>query len=178
QVARAAERAREEREAGACRERLRFLLDVSHLGYLSHGVKRVLAAFAAALVLPAAAHAGGSSAVFAAAGDRGRSPIAPDSELEMGLLRLAGFKAVRVTSFWTPGLSEPTPHEAMVLSNVGLAAAVPGVLFYVSVYNAGSRTTPLTLTDRKAFASYAAAIVRDNPSFRDVIVCNAPKLNR
>ena len=37
----------------------------------------------------------------------------------MALLRLAGFKAVRVTSFWTPGLSEPTPHEAMVLANVG-----------------------------------------------------------
>jgi hypothetical protein len=141
-------------------------------------VKRVLAAFAAALVLPATAHAGGSSVVFGAAEDRVRSPIAADSELEMGLLRLAGFKAVRVTSFWAPGLSEPTPHEAMVLANVGLAAAVHGVRVYVSVYNAGSRTTPLTLADRTSFASYAAAIVRDNPSFRDVIVGNEPNLNR
>ena len=96
----------------------------------------------------------------------------------MGLLRLAGFKAVRVTSFWAPGLSEPTPHEAMVLSNIGLAAAVHGVRVYVSVYNEGSRTTPLTLTARKEFASYAAAIARDNPAFRDVIIGNEPNLNR
>ena len=83
-----------------------------------------------------------------------------------------------MTSFWTPGLSEPTPHEAMVLGNVGLAAAVHGVRVYVSVYNEGSRTTPLTLTARTQFASYAAAIVRDNPAFRDVIVGNEPNLNR
>ena len=96
----------------------------------------------------------------------------------MGLLRLAGFKAVRITSFWIPGLSEPTPHEAMVLANVGLAATLHGVRVYVSVYNEGSRTTPLTGTNRKEFASYAAAIVRDNPAFRDVIVGNEPNLNR
>jgi hypothetical protein len=107
-----------------------------------------------------------------------RSPSAAESELEMGLLRLAGFKAVRVTSFWTPGLSEPTPHESMVLANVGLAAALHGVRVYVSVYNEGSRTTPLTLTARKQFASYAAAIVRDNPAVRDVIIGNEPNLNR
>ena len=96
-------------------------------------------------MLPSAAHAGGSSVVFGAAEDRVRSPLAAESELEMGLLRLAGFKAVRVTSFWTPGLSEPTPHEAMVLANIGTAAALHGVRVYVSVYNEGSRTTPLTL---------------------------------
>ncbi len=129
-------------------------------------------------MLPATAHAGGSSVVFGAAEDRVRSALAADSELEMGLLRLAGFKAVRVTSFWAPGLSEPTPHEAMVLANVGLAAAMHGVRVYVSVYNEGSRTTPLTATAREEFASYAAAIVRDNPSFGDVIVGNEPNLNR
>ena len=86
---------------------------------------------------------------------------------------------MRVTSFWAPGLSEPTPHEAMVvLANIGTAAALHGVRVYVSVYNEGSRTTPLTLTARKQFASYVAAIVRDNPSFRDVIVGNEPNLNR
>ena len=141
-------------------------------------MKRVLAAIAAVLVLPSAAHAGGSSVVFGAAEDRVRSPLAAESELEMGLLRLAGFRAVRVTSFWAPGLSEPTPHEAMVLANVGTAAALHGVRVYVSVYNEGSRTTPLTLTARKQFASYVAAIVRDNPAFRDVIVGNEPNLNR
>ena len=62
--------------------------------------------------------------------------------------------------------------------NIGTAAALHGVRVYVSVYNEGSRTTPLTLTARKQFASYVAAIVRDNPSFRDVIVGNEPNLNR
>ena len=96
----------------------------------------------------------------------------------MGLLRLAGFKAVRITTFWEPGLSEPTPHEAMVLANVHTAAELHGVRVYVSVYNAGSRTTPLTLAARKEFASYAAAVVAANPGFRDVIIGNEPNLNR
>ena len=141
-------------------------------------MKGLLAAVAAALALVPAAHAGGSSVVFGAAEDRVRSQFAAESELEMGLLRLAGFKAVRVTSFWEPGLSEPTPHEAMVLANVHTAAELHGVRVYVSVYNAGSRTTPLTVTARKQFASYAAAIVAANPGFRDVIVGNEPNLNR
>jgi hypothetical protein len=141
-------------------------------------VKGLLAAVAAALTLVPAAHAGGSSVVFGAAEDRVRSQFAAESELEMGLLRLAGFKAVRVTSFWEPGLSEPTPHEAMVLANVHAAAELHGVRVYVSVYNAGSRTTPLTVRARKEFASYTAAIVAANPGFRDVIVGNEPNLNR
>ena len=141
-------------------------------------MKRVFAAIAAALVLPSAAHAGGSSVVFGAAEDRVRSPLAAEAELEMGLLRLAGFKAVRITSFWIPGRSEPTPHEAMVLANVSTAAALHGVRVYISVYHEGSRTTPLTVTARTQFASYVAAIVRDNPGFRDVIVGNEPNLNR
>lgn len=141
-------------------------------------MKRVLTALAAVLLLPPAASAGGSSIVFGAAEDRVRSPSAVESESEMALLRLAGFRAVRVTSFWEPGLSEPTPHEAMVLSNVGTAAALQAVRVYVSVYHAGSRTTPLTPTARSQFASYAAAIVRANPAIRDVIVGNEPNLNR
>jgi len=130
------------------------------------------------LVLAPAAHARGSSVVFGAAEDRVRSPFLVDSETEMGLLKLAGFQAVRVTSFWEPGLSEPTPHEAMVLANVDAAATIHGVRVYISVYNAGSRTTPLTVVQRKEFASYAAAIARANPGFRDVIVGNEPNLNR
>ena len=116
--------------------------------------------------------------VFGAAEDRVRSPSAQESEAEMAILRLAGFKAVRVTSFWKPGLSEPTPHEAMVLANVGTAAELHGVRVYVSVYHEGSRTTPLTVKARTEFASYAAAIARLGPAFRDVIVGNEPNLNR
>ena len=96
----------------------------------------------------------------------------------MALLRLAGFRAVRVTSTWEPGLTAPTEHEAMVLANVAAAAAVHGVRVYVSVYHAGSRTTPLTPEAQAEFASYVAELVKANAAFRDVIVGNEPNLNR
>ena len=53
-----------------------------------------------------------------------------------------------------------------------------GVTVYVSVFNAGLEDDPADAPRRKEFASYAAAIVRDVPSFRDVIVGNEPNLNR
>lgn len=96
----------------------------------------------------------------------------------MTLLRLAGFRAVRITSSWLPGQTAPTEAEASVLRNVSAAAALSGVEVYVSVYHPGSRTTPLTAEARTEFASYAAALVRANPSFRHVIVGNEPNLNR
>jgi hypothetical protein len=116
--------------------------------------------------------------VFGAAEDRVRTPDPVAAEAEMALLELAGFGGVRVTSFWEPGLSEPTPHEQLVLGNVATTAALHGVRVYVSVYHAGSRTTPLTAKARAEFASYTAAIVKAHPQLRDVIVGNEPNLNR
>ena len=113
-----------------------------------------------------------------AAEDAVRAPSLVESEAAMSMLRLAGFRAVRVTSTWEPGLSAPTEHEAAVLSNVAAAASVHGVRVFLSVYHAGSRTTPLTAEARKEFASYVTEILKANPSFRDVIVGNEPNLNR
>ena len=113
-----------------------------------------------------------------AAEDNVRAATLDESTAAMELVRLAGFRAVRVTSTWEPGLTAPTEHEAAVLANVASAAALHGVRVYVSVYHAGSRTTPLTAEARAEFASYAAAIVKANPTFRDVIVGNEPNLNR
>ncbi len=96
----------------------------------------------------------------------------------MTTLRIAGFRAVRVTSYWTPGLTKPTDVELGILENVGAAAARNGLLAYVTVMHPGSRTTPLTDEARAEFASYAAAIVRGAPSLRRVIVGNEPNLNR
>ena len=96
----------------------------------------------------------------------------------MTLFRAAGFQAVRVTSLWTPGTSQPTADELQVLQNVATAAQLNGVRMYVTVMSPGSRTTPLTDDDRSQFASYAAAIVRSVPGIRDVIVGNEPNLNR
>ena len=82
----------------------------------------------------------------------------------MSLLRLGGFRAVRVTTTWEPGLTAPTEHEAAVLANVAAAAELHGVRVFLSVYHAGSRTTPLTPEAQAEFASYAAAIATANPA--------------
>ena len=139
---------------------------------------RALAALLATLALAPAAAAGGSSIALGAAEDAVRAPTLVEAEANMGLLRLAGFRAARITSTWQPGLSAPTEHEAAVLANVAAAAAVHGVRVYVSVYHAGSRTTPLTPEAQAEFAAYVAAIVQANPELRDVIVGNEPNLNR
>ncbi len=78
--------------------------------------------------------------------------------------RLAGFRAVRITSYWRPGLTRPTDDELRILRNVGDAAARNGVRVYVTVMSPGSATTPLTDEARGDFASYAAALVREAPS--------------
>ena len=82
----------------------------------------------------------------------------------MGLLRLAGFRAVRITSTWEPGLDRADRARGRGARNVAAAAALHGVRVYVSVYHAGSRTTPLTPGARAEFAAYVAEIVRANPS--------------
>ena len=96
----------------------------------------------------------------------------------MEQLAAAGFRAVRVTSIWDPGETAPAADEVAALRRAAEDAADNGVRVYVSVYHAGSSTTPLTPEAQAAFASYSAAIVRDVPAVRDVIVGNEPNLNR
>ena len=66
--------------------------------------------------------------------------------------RLAGFRAVRITSYWRPGLTTPTDDELRILRNVGDAAMRNGVRVYVTVMSPGSATTPLTDESRADFA--------------------------
>lgn len=141
-------------------------------------MRRGLLALIGALLLAPTAAAGGPTLALGAAEDAVRSPSLTDAKANMTLLRLAGFRAVRVTSNWSPGQTAPPATEAAVLRNVATAASLSGVRVYVSVFHPGSRTTPLTPEARAEIASYAAALVRANPSFRDVIVGNEPNLNR
>lgn len=142
-----------------------------------------LAAVAAVLVVggvlatprPAGAAPG---LVVGAAEDDVRASTLAEAEAKMVLLRLAGFRAVRVMTYWTPGNDAPTDTELNVLRNVAGAAEMNGVRVYVTVMHPGSRTTPLTDDARAEFASYAATIVREAPYIRDVIVANEPNLNR
>jgi hypothetical protein len=96
----------------------------------------------------------------------------------MAQLAEAGFRAVRITSIWDPGEREPAADELAALSRVVEHARRHDVRIYVSVYHAGSSTTPLTPEARAQFAEYCAALVREVPELRDVIVGNEPNLNR
>jgi hypothetical protein len=132
---------------------------------------------AAFLAMPAPATAGPGLVVGAVEDDIRTSSLV-EAQTRMSLFRLAGFRALRITSFWTPGLTAPSPGELRVLESVAGAAATNDVRLYVTVMHPGSRTTPLTDGARGEFASYAAAVVRSVPAVRHVIVANEPNLNR
>ena len=102
--------------------------------------------------------------------------VVRDPGPQLDQLHDAGFGAVGITSFWQPGLSAPTPEELGVLQ--GVAERAGETRIFLGVYHPGSATTPLTPEARAEFASYVAAIVRDVPAIRDVIVGNEPNLNR
>jgi hypothetical protein len=97
-----------------------------------------LAAFGAVLVgagllataNPAAAAPG---LVVGAVEDDLRASTLVEAQTRMTLFRLAGFRALRITSFWTPGLSAPSEGELEVLENVAGAAHLNGVRLYVTV---------------------------------------------
>jgi hypothetical protein len=139
----------------------------------------LLAAFAAlcALAAPGVAEAGPGLGVGAVEDDvRASSAVA--AETQMALLRVSGYRGVRITSFWEPGQTRPTDNELRVLRNVAEAADRHNVRIYTNVMHPGSRTTPLTDEARADFAANAAALVRAVPEIRSVIVGNEPNLNR
>jgi hypothetical protein len=143
-------------------------------------VIRVLLAVAAAFVAlaaPAVAEAGPGLTVGAVEDDV-RLSSAVEAEAKMKLLRLSGYRSVRISSLWTPGQTRPTENELTVLRNVAEAADRHNVRVFVQVMHPGSRTTPLAGEARADFASSAAALVRAVPGIRNVIVGNEPNLNR
>src|SRR6187401_273927 len=91
-----------------------------------------------ALVAPGLATAG-PGLVVGAVEDDVRASTLVEAEARMTSLRLDGFRAVRVTSYWTPGLTRPTDDELRVLRNVGDAGLMNGVHVYVTVMSPGSR---------------------------------------
>ena len=90
----------------------------------------------------------------------------------------AGFGALGITSYWEPGLAEPTAEEVATLRDVSARAEELDLRVFVSVFHRGSATTPLTPEAREQFSSYVATIVSEVPELRDVIVGNEPNLNR
>jgi hypothetical protein len=91
---------------------------------------------------------------------------------------MAGLGAIRVTQVWAPGETKPAARDLRILSNVAEAARLDGMTMFVTVTNAGNRTTPLTLEARHQFAAYAAALARALPSVQYFVIGNEPNLNR
>ena len=102
----------------------------------------LLAAFGGlcALLTPGLATAG-PGLVVGAVEDDVRASTLIEAEARMTAFRLSGFRAVRITSYWTPGLTRPSDDELRTLRSVGDAAMRNGVRVYVTVMHPGSRTT-------------------------------------
>ena len=96
-----------------------------------------------ALVVAPLAHAG-PGLVVGAVEDDVRTSTLVESNARMADLRLSGFRAVRITSYWRPGQTAPSDAELGVLRNVADAGLQNGVKVYLTVMSPGSATTPLT----------------------------------
>ena len=132
----------------------------------------------AALAIAAPAQAGGPTMSLGVAEDTVKTPDPVVAQVRMRLLRLAGFSSVRITSQWLPGDLAPPNDQLEMLRTVTAAAQLAGVRVYVSVYQPGSKTTPLTPEARSEFAQYVATLVQAVPLLDNVIVGNEPNLNR
>jgi hypothetical protein len=108
--------------------------------------------------------------------DAAKSEDLLTAKTKMDLARLAGLRAIRVSTIWSPPLTEPRPQELRALQNAASAGLFDGIRVIVSVYQF-SRNTPTTPAARAQFAAYAAAVARELPTVNDVIVGNEPNLN-
>jgi hypothetical protein len=138
-----------------------------------------LAVFALALGLARTGQAeAGPGLMVGAVEDDARASSLVEAETRMELLRVSGFRAVRVTSYWSPGERVPSETERRILENVATAADHNAVRLYVTIMSPGGGSTPNTDGTRGQFAAYASALVRAVPGVRHVIVGNEPNLNR
>ena len=109
--------------------------------------------------------------------DSTRQPVAAAARDRVQAVKDAGFDAIRITSIWAPGQTEPEPDELDVLRNLATASKDLDVRLFIAVYHAGSATTPRTDEARGQFSSYVASLARQLPT-RDFIIGNEPNLNR
>ena len=138
----------------------------------------VAAATAVLLILAPAARSGGPGLIVGAAEDDVKANTLVQAQAKLDLLKLGGLDAVRVTSIWDPADPDPSTDELTKLQNLASAARVDGIDVFVSVYNAGSRTTPLSDADR---GELRPSTPRPSPAVLDVqnfVIGNEPNLNR
>jgi hypothetical protein len=107
-----------------------------------------------------------------------RDPDAGAATVKVGDATASGFQAAITNAFWAPGQRAPSPTDLTELRNAAAAARSAGIRPLLIVQHEGSRTTPRTPELRTQFATYAAALARELPQFRDFIIGNEPNLNR
>ena len=131
-----------------------------------------------AIVAAPSAQALGPSTFIGAAEDAVKSDSLAQAKARLDLLKMAGLNAVRVTSIWDPDNPHPSPDELLQLRNLTQAASLDALKVFISVYNFGSRTTPLSDDAQASFANHAAALARSVPGLTNFIIGNEPNLNR
>jgi hypothetical protein len=113
-----------------------------------------------------------------AAEDEGRNSDPAVARAKVELAKAAGFDALRITAIWTPGQNKVDADQLLALQAVASAAVFDGIQLTVTVMPFGSKTTPLTATARKQFASFAADVVKRVPLIHTFIIGNEPNINR
>jgi hypothetical protein len=88
-----------------------------------------------------------------------------------------GFDAIMVSAMWKPGARAPSAQDRLTLGNVVKAADAQGMDVFVFVWNGLSGDTPRTVSARRDFAAYTAALAKAFPQIRDFVVGNEPNLN-
>jgi hypothetical protein len=138
----------------------------------------VAAAAAVVLIVAPAARAGGPGLIVGAAEDDVNANTVLQAQARLDLLKLGGLDAIRVTSIWDPADPDPSPDDLMKLQNLAAAAKLDAIDVFVSVFNAGSKTTPLSDDDQTSFAKHAADVARAVPDVKTFVVGNEPNINR
>jgi hypothetical protein len=141
-------------------------------------MRRLLLVAAILAVWAVPARAGGPTLVAGASEDAVQQDNVTAAKAKLDLLRLAGFDAVRLTEVWTPGQRALTSTQQTRLDAVTAAAKLDTMKIYVSVLNAGSKTTPSGASEQNDFAAFTASIARRYPSLTEFVVGNEPNNNR
>jgi hypothetical protein len=141
-------------------------------------MRRLLVVAAALACWAGPAYAGGPSLVTGASEDVVQQDNVTAAKAKLDLLRLAGFDAVRIGEIWAPGQRAPSAIQQTRLDAVTAAAKLDSMKLYVAVFNAGNRTTPLSVGDQGDFAAFAGAIARRYPTITEFVVGNEPNNNR
>src|SRR5919199_1309057 len=141
-------------------------------------LRRALLIVAVLACLVPASAAASMKMLIGAAEDEGRNSDPAVARAKMDLAKAAGFNAIRITAIWAPGQTKVDPNQLAALQAAASAAVFNGIQVTVTVMPFGSRTTPLTATARRQFASFAADVVKRVPLIHNFIIGNEPNINR